>query len=134
MLVRAAVGRRLTDRQKSKKRPPVAAFRCCCRVAAAAVLGLKTPFFFFLNNKFSWTSSYTEPPKVSVKTAVRYLAIFVKCIPGTVANNEIQTVFNTKALVGRFKSGHCKVLVPESELGRALSRNSVSGHKIRVKK
>ena len=76
-----------------------------------------------------------EPPaKVSVKTAVRYLAIFVKGVPGTVANNEIQTVFNTKALVGRFKSGHCKVLVPESELGRALGQNSVSGHKIRVKK
>ena len=75
-----------------------------------------------------------ELPKVSVKTAVRYLAISVKGVPGTVANNEIQTVFNTKALVGRFKSGHCKVLVPESELGRALSQNSVSGHKIRVKK
>ena len=76
-----------------------------------------------------------EPPaKVSVKTAVCYVAVFVKGIPGAVANNEIQTVFNTKALVGRFKSGHCKVLVPESELGQALSQNSVSGHKIRVKK
>ncbi len=76
-----------------------------------------------------------EPPaKVSVKTAVFYVAISVKGVPGTVANNEIQTVFNTKALVGRFKSGHCKVLVPESDLGRALSRNSVSGHKIRVTK
>ncbi len=74
------------------------------------------------------------PPKVSVKTAIRYLAICVKGVPGTVSNNEIQTVFDTKALVGRFKSGHCKVLVPESDLGRALSRNSVSGHKIRVKK
>ena len=76
-----------------------------------------------------------EPPaKVSVKTAVVYLPIFVKDVPGTVANDEIQTAFNTKALVGRFKSGHCKVLVPESELGRALSQNFVSGHKIRVKK
>jgi len=74
-----------------------------------------------------------ELPKVSVK-AVRYLAIFVKGVPGTVSNNEIQTVFDTKALVGRFESGHCKVLVPESDLGRALSRNYVSGHKIRVKK
>jgi len=62
------------------------------------------------------------------------VAISVKGVPGTVANNEIQTVFNTKALVGRFESGHCKVLVPESELGRALSQNSVSGHKIRVKR
>ena len=76
-----------------------------------------------------------EPPaKVSVKTAVCYVAIFVKGVPGTVANNEIQTVFNTKTLVGRFKSGHCKVLVPESELGRALSQNSVPGHKICVKR
>ena len=76
-----------------------------------------------------------EPPaKVSVKTAVPYVAIFVKGVPGTVGNNELQTVFNTEALVGRFESGHCKVLVPESELGRALSQNSVSGHKIRVKK
>ena len=75
-----------------------------------------------------------ELPKVSVKTAVRYVAIFVKGVPGTVGNNELQTVFNTKALVGRFKSGHCKVLVPESELGRALSQNFVSGHKICVKK
>ena len=76
-----------------------------------------------------------EPPaKVSVKTAVCYVAIFVKDVPRTVANNEIQTVFNTKALVGRFESGYCKVLVPESDLGRALSRNYVSGHKIRVKK
>ena len=62
------------------------------------------------------------------------MAIFVKGIPGTVGNNELQTVFNTEALVGRFESGHCKVLVPESELGRALSQNSVSGHEIRVKK
>ena len=36
--------------------------------------------------------------------------------------------------MSRFESGHCKVLVPESELGRALSQNSVSGHKICVKK
>ena len=62
------------------------------------------------------------------------MAIFVKDVPRTVANNEIQTVFNTKALVGRFESGYCKVLVPESELGRALSQNSVSGHKICVKR
>jgi hypothetical protein len=76
-----------------------------------------------------------EPPaKVSVKTAVRYVPICVKGVPKTVANNELQTVFNTEALVGRFESGHCKVLVPESELGRALSQNSVSGHKIRVKR
>ena len=75
-----------------------------------------------------------ELPKVSVKTAVVYLPIFVKGVPGTVVNDKIQTVFNTKALVGRFESGHCKVLVPESELGRALSQNSVSGHKIRVKR
>ena len=76
-----------------------------------------------------------EPPaKVSVKTAVHYVPIFVKGVPGMVGNNELQTVFNTKALVGRFESGHCKVLVPESELGRALSQNSVSGYKIRLKK
>ena len=75
-----------------------------------------------------------ELPKVSVKTAVVYLPIFVKGVPGTVVNDKIQTVFNTKALVGRFKSGHCKVLVPESELDRALSQNFVSGHKICVKK
>ena len=75
-----------------------------------------------------------EPPaKVSVKTAVCYVEIFVKGVPETMANNELQTLFNTKALVGRFKSGHCKVLVPESELRRALSQNFVSGHKIRVK-
>ena len=49
-------------------------------------------------------------------------------------NKKLQTVFNTEALVGRFESGHCKVLVPESELGRALGQNSVSGHEIRVKR
>ena len=43
-----------------------------------------------------------EPPKVSVKTAVHYVPIFVKGVPGMVGNNELQTVFNTKALVERF--------------------------------
>jgi hypothetical protein len=76
-----------------------------------------------------------EPPaKVSVKTAVCYVAIYVKGVPETVPNDEIQTEFDTKALVGRFPSGYCKVLVPESELGRALSQKSVSGHKIHVKR
>ena len=74
-----------------------------------------------------------EPP-ISVKTAVRYVAVFVEGVPGTVGNKKLQTVFNTEALVGRFESGHCKVLVPEGELGRALSQNSVSGHEIHVKK
>ena len=74
-----------------------------------------------------------EPP-ISVKTAVRYVAVFVEGVPGTVGNKKLQTVFNTEALVGRFESGHCKVLVPESELVRALSQNSVSGHEIHVKK
>ena len=74
-----------------------------------------------------------EPP-ISVKTAVRYVAVFVEGVPGTVENKKLQTVFNTEALVGRFESGHCKVLVPESELGRALGQNSVSGHEIHVKK
>ena len=68
-------------------------------------------------------------------TAVRYVAIFVDGIPETVENEEIQAVFDTKALVGRFKSGFCKVLVLESEVGRALSQKSVwPGYKIRVKK
>ena len=48
--------------------------------------------------------------------------------------DEIQAAFDTKALVGRFKPGFCKVLVLESEVGRALSQKFVSGHKIRVKK
>ena len=74
-----------------------------------------------------------EPP-ISVKTAVRYVAVFVEGVPGTVGNKKLQTVFNTEALVGRFESGHCKVLVPESELVRALGQNSVSGHEIHVKK
>ena len=74
-----------------------------------------------------------EPP-IPVKTAVRYVAVFVEGVPGAVENKKLQTVFNTEALVGRFESGHCKVLVPESELGRALSQNSVSGHEIHVKK
>ena len=62
------------------------------------------------------------------------MTVFVEGVPGTVENKKLQTVFNTEALVGRFESGHCKVLVPESELGRALSQNSVSGHEIHVKK
>ena len=66
-------------------------------------------------------------------TAVRYVAISVDGVPETVENEEIQAEFDTKALVGRFKSGLCKVLVLESEVGRALSQESVSGHKIRVK-
>ena len=66
-------------------------------------------------------------------TAVRYVAISVDGVPETVENDEIQAEFDTKALVGRFKSGLCKVLVLESEVGRALSQESVSGHKIRVK-
>ena len=66
-------------------------------------------------------------------TAVRYVAIFVDGIPETVENEEIQAVFDTKALVGRF-TGFCKILVLESEVGRALGQKSVSGHKIRVKK
>ncbi len=66
-------------------------------------------------------------------TAVRYVAISVDGVPETVENEEIQAEFDTKALVGRFKSGLCKVLVLESEVGRALSQKSVSGHKIRVK-
>ena len=82
------------------------------------------------------TPAVAKPSAVNVPVtaAARYVAIFVDGIPVTVELHEIQAAFDTTALVGRFKPGFCKVLVLESEVGRALSQKFVSGHKVRVKK
>ncbi len=75
---------------------------------------------------------------VKATTAVTYAAIFVGDISKTVTNVQLQKVFNTNALVGRYyKKGIAKVLVPLDQLDQALSQDTSSishGRKFRVAK
>ena len=78
--------------------------------------------------------------KIPVNTAIGYAPIFVGGILNAMADVDLQLMFHTKALVGRFykrkkkgKIGFAKVLVPDGEVDRALSQDSsVSGRKLRV--
>ena len=78
------------------------------------------------------------PAKASVKTAVRYVPIYVGGLKAEVKNEQIQAEFRTDALVGRFhikrKIGHAKVLIPEDQVDEALSQKSALGSGIRVAK
>ena len=75
---------------------------------------------------------------VKATTAVTYAEIFVGDISRTVTNVQLQKVFNTNALVGRYyKKGIAKVLVPLDQLDQALSQDTSSishGRKFRVAK
>ena len=71
--------------------------------------------------------SLTAEPAIAVKsiTAVTYTPIFVGGIPKAVTNVELQEVFRTDDLVGRYyrkgNGGFAKILVPYHELDRVLS-------------
>ena len=73
--------------------------------------------------------------------AVTYAVIFVGGISKTVTDVQLQEVFRTNALVGRFyrkrNAGSAKVLVPLDQLDQALSQDTASishGRKFRVAK
>ena len=78
---------------------------------------------------------------VAVKgtTAVPYAVVFVGGISKTVTDVQLQEVFRTKALVGRFyrkgSAGFAKVLVPLDQLHQALGQDTIfHGRKCRVAK
>ena len=69
--------------------------------------------------------------------AVRYAAIWVGGVSKAVSNNQLQDIFHTKALVGRFHQrrnvGYAKVLVPQDEVDQVMNQDSsIVGCKIRV--
>ena len=69
------------------------------------------------------TASTTKP------AGIAYAAVFVR-VSKAVTNNELQGIFRTDALVGRYyrkgDRGFAKILVPDHELDRALSQNPSS--------
>ena len=75
----------------------------------------------------------------SANIAVGYSPMFVGYIPRSMAGAELQEIFQTEAIPGRYhrkrKYGFAKVLVRNSEIDRALNQDSVAfGRKFRVEK
>ena len=94
----------------------------------------KFPICIIQNSVYTITSSETP-----VNTAVGYVPLFVGSISRAVADTELQEMFRTKAIPGRFHRkgnfGFAKVLVPNGEVDQALNQDLVLyGRKLRVEK